>query len=61
MGDADSFREISLSDLEVLKTTLDHAQHNNIKIVLTLLSLPGSRWRQNNQGKDDLRIWEQKS
>lgn len=60
MGNADSFREISLSDLETLKTTLDHAQHNNIKIVLTLLSLPGSRWRQNNQGKDDLRIWEQK-
>lgn len=60
IGDADSFGEIPLSDLETLKTTLDHAERNNIKVVLTLLSLPGSRWSQNNDHNDDLRIWEQK-
>lgn len=60
IGDADAFKEIPAADFEVLKTTQDDAQNNNTKVVLTLLSLPGSRWRQNNLGSDDLRIWEQK-
>jgi aryl-phospho-beta-D-glucosidase BglC (GH1 family) len=60
IGDADSFTEISYRDLEVLNTVLDQAQYHDIKVVITLLSLPGSRWKQNNQNKDDLRIWEQK-
>lgn len=58
--DADSFTAISYHDLEALKIVLDHAQDNDVKVVLSLLSLPGSRWKQNNEGKDDLRIWEQK-
>lgn len=61
IGNVDSFTEIPSSDLEILKTVLDQAQRNNIKVVLTLLSLPGSRWKQNNHGKDDLRIWKQKN
>lgn len=60
IGNADSFTEISERDLETLKVVLDQAQQNDIKVVLTLLSLPGSRWKQNNQDRDDLRIWEQK-
>jgi endoglucanase len=60
IGDADAFKEIPAADFEVLKNTLDEAKNHNIKVVLTFLSLPGSRWRQNNQGNDDLRIWEQK-
>jgi endoglucanase len=60
IGNADSFKEISYRDLETLKTVLDQAQSNDVKVVLTLLSLPGSRWKQNNQDRDDLRIWEQK-
>ena len=27
-------------------------------VVITMLSPPGSRWKQNNRDKDDLRIWE---
>ena len=55
VNDADAFTEISYRDLETLKVVLDQAEQNGIRIVLTLLSLPGSRWKQNNQGKDDLR------
>lgn len=58
IGDADAFVKIPPSDLRILKTSLDHAQANNVRVVITLLSLPGSRWRQNNSGKEDLRIWQ---
>ncbi len=57
LGDADSFRMIPVADFEVLKNTLDQANRHNVKIVITLLSLPGSRWKQNNHDQDDLRIW----
>ena len=60
IGDADCFTEISDRDLEILNGVLDQAYRNDIKIVITFLSLPGSRWKQNNQNVDDLRIWEQK-
>jgi endoglucanase len=29
-------------------------------VVITMLSLPGSRWKQNNNDQDDLRIWNEK-
>jgi len=57
LGDADAFKEISAVDFQTLKNTLDQAHQHNIKVVLTLLSLPGSRWKQNNHDQDDLRIW----
>jgi hypothetical protein len=28
-----------------------------LKVALTMLSLPGARWRQNNGGVDDARLW----
>lgn len=60
IGNADFFTEISNQDLETLKAVLDQAHRNDIRVVITLLSLPGSRWKQNNQDVDDLRIWEKK-
>jgi hypothetical protein len=30
-----------------------------MSVVITMLSLPGSRWNQNNGDKDDLRIWKE--
>ena len=32
-----------------------------MKVVLTMLSLPGDRWRQFNNNKNDDRIWEEVS
>ncbi len=60
IGDADAFEEIPQSDLRILIDVINQAQQHDVKIVLTFLSLPGSRWKQNNQNQDDLRIWEQK-
>ncbi|MBI3211550.1 MAG: cellulase family glycosylhydrolase, partial [Simkania negevensis] len=59
LGDADRFKGICDQDYETLERVLNQAQKNEIKIVLTFLSLPGSRWKQNNHGQDDLRIWQQ--
>lgn len=47
-----------MADFEVLRNSLDQAHRHNVKIVITLLSLPGSRWKQNNSDQDDLRIWQ---
>ena len=41
---------------ELLKV-LDICAEEKMPVVLTMLSLPGSRWKQNNKDKDDLRIW----
>jgi endoglucanase len=59
IGDADQYTEIPTEDFEKLKDILDQAHANEIKVIITLLSLPGSRWRQNNHNEDDLRIWQQ--
>jgi endoglucanase len=58
LGNVDSFTAIPSADFEILKKTLDQAYRHNVKVVITLLSLPGSRWKQNNNDQDDLRIWQ---
>lgn len=59
VGDCDRFTSIPAADLKTLISWLDGAHEHGIRIVLTMLSLPGSRWRQNNGMKDDLRIWRE--
>ncbi|WP_420421136.1 glycoside hydrolase family 5 protein [Simkania sp.] len=59
IGNADKFTSINEQDFKMLKSVLDDALSNDVKIVVTLLSLPGSRWAQNNQAEDDLRIWKE--
>ncbi len=60
LGNADDFQNIPTTDFNLLKKTIDDAHQYGIKIVITMLSLPGSRWRQNNEGLDDLRLWTSK-
>jgi len=38
---------------------LDLCHKEGMPVVITMLSLPGSRWKQNNQDEDDLRIWSE--
>lgn len=59
IGNADDYRGLIKEDLEHLKKILDICFQKKIYVVITMLSLPGSRWKQNNQGKDDLRIWKE--
>jgi hypothetical protein len=57
IGDADNYSELVSEDLSYLKEILDMYFKENVSVVLTMLSLPGSRWKQLNGDKDDLRIW----
>jgi len=60
LGDADAFERISAADFQALKRTLDWAHAHDIKVVITVLSLPGSRFKDNNHDQIDLRIWQKK-
>ena len=57
IGNTDAFDTLNVADLAVLRSVLDDAHAQNVRVVLTMFSLPGSRWRQNNGDRDDLRLW----
>lgn len=61
MGDADHYRGLQPADLSTLKATLKKAHDSGLKVVISPLSLPGMRWSQNNGGKFDDRLWQDKS
>lgn len=57
IGDADAYKGLPAKDLAKLRTTLDAAHAAGLKVVVTPLSLPGARWKQQNNGKFDDRLW----
>ena len=57
LGSADDFTGIEPADLKKLKQVLDIAQRQGVKVVLTMFSLPGARYRQLNDYKFDYRLW----
>lgn len=57
IGDADGYDGIPAADLETLRGVLDAAQAAGLKVVVAPLSLPGARWRQQNGGAFDDRLW----
>ncbi len=57
IGNADNFTNIPEKDLARLKQVLDTAQKNQVRVVLTMFSLPGARWRQQNNNAFDYRLW----
>ena len=59
MGDADNFTGIPAADLLMLKNVLSSAEKHNVKVVLTMFSLPGARNRQDNGHKSDYRLWNE--
>lgn len=60
LGDADDYRGLVEADLARLRQVLDHAHAAGLKVVISPLSLPGMRWAQNNQGRFDDRLWQDK-
>lgn len=58
IGNVDDYNGLIKEDLEQLKNILDMCYQEKIPVVITMLSLPGLRWKQNNHNKDDLRIWK---
>jgi hypothetical protein len=57
LGRPETFRGIDPADLRLLRLRLDDAEQAGLKVVLTMLSLPGSRWSQHNHDVEDRRIW----
>ncbi|WP_248919056.1 glycoside hydrolase family 5 protein [Pseudomonas entomophila] len=60
LGDADDYKGLVEADLKQLLAVLDRAHAAGLKVVITPLSLPGMRWAQNNQGRFDDRLWQEK-
>ncbi len=57
IGNADGFERLNAEDLKQLKRVLDDAHQAGLKVLLTMISLPGARWRQLNGDKNDDRLW----
>lgn len=60
IGNADRYQGLVAKDLAELRRALDWAHRYGLKVVIAPLSLPGRRFRQNNGGEADLRLWEDK-
>src|SRR5262245_37280907 len=48
IGDADRYTGLVAYDLQELNRVLDAAANARVKVELSMLSLPGARWRQHN-------------
>jgi hypothetical protein len=57
IGNADRYNGLVPEDVLKLRQVLVDADSAGMPVVLTVLSLPGCRWRQNNGDRLDLRIW----
>lgn len=57
IGDADRYDGLAVRDLAQLRAVLDAADSAGVRVVLTLLSLPGARWRQHNGDRSDFRLY----
>lgn len=59
LGDLNQYAGLVEKDLLKLIEILNQVDALGLKVVLTTLSLPGNRWRQDNGNKNDLRLWEE--
>jgi hypothetical protein len=58
IGDASNYQGLVNEDLDKLKEAIEWAAKYDIQLVFSPLSLPGARYRQNNDDKPDTRLWE---
>ncbi|WP_375163041.1 glycoside hydrolase family 5 protein [Paenibacillus sp. SC116] len=58
IGSANGYEGIVEEDFVRLKKDLDDAAARDMKVVVSVLSLPGDRWRQFNNRSNDDRIWQ---
>lgn len=61
IGSADQYDGLVEADLARLEEVLGWAHDAGVGMVITPLTLPGARWQQNNDGKFDNRLWEDKA
>jgi len=58
LGRPEAFASLDTNDLALLIHVLDDAHAADLKVVLTMLSLPGSRWSQHNGGVQEFTLWQ---
>lgn len=58
MGSADNYEGIVETDFATLKEYLDYANSLKFKVVICPISIPGEKWRQSNNDKNDGRLWK---
>lgn len=58
IGDASNYDGLIADDLFKLKQVIQWAKKYDINLVIAPLSLPGSRYTQNNDYLHDIRLWE---
>ena len=58
LGPKTGFESLNEEDVKLLISILDDAHAEDVKVVLTMLSLPGSRWRQHNDGVQENALWQ---
>lgn len=58
LGRPERFSSLDTNDLALLLHVLDEANAAQLKVVLTMLSLPGSRWSQHHGGKQEFALWQ---
>lgn len=58
IGNADHYAGLVPEDLAMLRCVLDDADAAGLKVVLVPLSLPLLRWRQHNDNRPDMRLWQ---
>ena len=56
-GSLDDFKKLVPEDLARLREVLDAADVAGVKVIVSTLSLPGARWKQQNGDKLDSRLW----
>jgi len=57
LGDAGDFQGIVRADMTHLEKVLGWAEGEGVPVVMGMLNLPGCRWVQQNDGKQDYRLW----
>jgi len=58
LGRPEAFASLDTNDLALLIHVLDDAHAADLKVVLAMLSLPGSRWSQHNGGVQEFTLWQ---
>lgn len=59
-GSLDDYQGLVRADLAIFRAVLDTAQAAGVKVVVTPLSLPGARTKQQNNDQFDDRLWSDK-
>ena len=59
LGNAGDFQGIVPEDMAHLEKVLGWAQAEGVPVVVGMLNLPGCRWVQKNEGKQDYRLWNE--